>query len=525
MTLRAMTLQQPVSGGGVPPSPPTTKVKARRQGASSSFSPLKLTSETSKTQSIRLRTAVWLLIGTLAMASAFVFVRAALSATSSGGIVVGPGVVFRPSGSWADLRFTSQQTFQSEVIVGATGVSFDGVALDVVKLPQTLPRASVNITTWAPSAGNGTTAIELVVTSDPNSTVWLNASGLRNDAIYNVYVDGVWQRIFLTLGNVSFPWATWSSHTIDFRPLIVGAPIIDTTPPAATTDLRATGWGTDFATLGWTAPGNNGTVGQASTYDIRYSTKPLNATNFGNATPIPTGRPHVAGTPETVNVTGLSPNTTYWFALRTADAVPNWSPLSSIVKILTLLSYEGVPSINGVAYDPTVAQVQLTFSEPMNTTSVEQALNVTPSVPFEVTWASDTQLTIRIQASLTTGTTYRVTIQPHAAANTGIPMARTFDFEFGALSSGETQLFFGFPAGLVYFLLADLAVLALVTSFAFTRLVRSQHNVRKMQAAMIALARRMSSLVYASRGKRIQVKIAPPKVAARRGLSPFRGRK
>ena len=49
----------------------------------------------------------------------------------------------------------------------------------------------------------------------------------------------------------------------------------DTTPPADVTDLAVVGATTDSVTLSWTAPGDDGDVGTAATYDIRYSTSPI----------------------------------------------------------------------------------------------------------------------------------------------------------------------------------------------------------------------------------------------------------
>ena len=43
-------------------------------------------------------------------------------------------------------------------------------------------------------------------------------------------------------------------------------------------------------TVNWTAPGDDGSVGRASVYDLRYSNLPLTAANFSLATRI-TGLP------------------------------------------------------------------------------------------------------------------------------------------------------------------------------------------------------------------------------------------
>jgi len=83
--------------------------------------------------------------------------------------------------------------------------------------------------------------------------------------------------------------------------------------------------------LTWTAPADDGgTEGTASEYDIRYSLSPITDYNWDNATPC-TGEPSPkpAGTTKSFTVTGLFPSTTYYFALKTADEVPNSSGISN----------------------------------------------------------------------------------------------------------------------------------------------------------------------------------------------------
>lgn len=89
--------------------------------------------------------------------------------------------------------------------------------------------------------------------------------------------------------------------------------------------------------LTWTAPGDDGTIGTASQYDLRYSTSAINSTNFASATRwISTPTPAAPGTSQTTTVTGLNSSTTYFFALKTGDDVPNWSVISNVVSKATL---------------------------------------------------------------------------------------------------------------------------------------------------------------------------------------------
>jgi hypothetical protein len=84
--------------------------------------------------------------------------------------------------------------------------------------------------------------------------------------------------------------------------------------------------------LTWTAPGDDGVVGRATRYDLRYSTSPITATNFALATPalgLPTPAP--AGTIEHYSIGGLNSGATYYFAIKTVDDAGNWSAMSNVV--------------------------------------------------------------------------------------------------------------------------------------------------------------------------------------------------
>jgi hypothetical protein len=84
-------------------------------------------------------------------------------------------------------------------------------------------------------------------------------------------------------------------------------------------------------TLNWTAPGDDGTVGIATQYDLRYSTSPITTANFTNATKVTTvPTPASAGTKQSVSVSGLAMNTLYYFAIKSVDERGNWSGLSNI---------------------------------------------------------------------------------------------------------------------------------------------------------------------------------------------------
>jgi Fibronectin type III domain len=106
----------------------------------------------------------------------------------------------------------------------------------------------------------------------------------------------------------------------------------DATPPSAIADLSVTGQtGTSLA-LRWTAPGDDGTTGTATSYDVRWSLSAINSGNWGSATQA-SGEPAPAsaGTVQTFNLSGLTSGRTYYVAIRTLDNGGNTSSLSNVV--------------------------------------------------------------------------------------------------------------------------------------------------------------------------------------------------
>ena len=98
----------------------------------------------------------------------------------------------------------------------------------------------------------------------------------------------------------------------------------------------------------WTAPGDDGAVGRAAVYDLRYSHQPITVANFRQATKInglPT--PSAAGTPESLVVSGLSDDAAIYMAIESADQAGNWSGLSNV---LTRQGYTAGVELSALAF-------------------------------------------------------------------------------------------------------------------------------------------------------------------------------
>lgn len=113
----------------------------------------------------------------------------------------------------------------------------------------------------------------------------------------------------------------------------------DTTPPAAVVDLGATNATSTTVVLGWTAPGNDENIGKAASYDIRYGTSLITDANWSSRIKVSSEpSPSFAGTIEIFIISGLTANTTYYFALKTQDYAGNISGISNIASATTALA-------------------------------------------------------------------------------------------------------------------------------------------------------------------------------------------
>jgi subtilisin family serine protease len=111
----------------------------------------------------------------------------------------------------------------------------------------------------------------------------------------------------------------------------------DDTPPNAILDLAVSSATSNSLFLNWTATGDDGDTGTASTYDMRYSTSSIDDTNFDAAMQASgTPAPGPFGTPESMEVLDLDPGTTYYFAVKAQDEWGNSGPISNVAMGMTL---------------------------------------------------------------------------------------------------------------------------------------------------------------------------------------------
>ncbi|HKQ61612.1 MAG TPA: S8 family serine peptidase, partial [Candidatus Polarisedimenticolaceae bacterium] len=111
----------------------------------------------------------------------------------------------------------------------------------------------------------------------------------------------------------------------------------DELAPAAVADLRASFTEARRVRLRWTATGDDGSAGTVHRYDVRYATLPIDAASFGAAASVAGPNvPQPPGAEEELEIGGLTPSTTYFFALLAIDELGNASALSNLATATTL---------------------------------------------------------------------------------------------------------------------------------------------------------------------------------------------
>ncbi|HZI13854.1 MAG TPA: lamin tail domain-containing protein, partial [Myxococcus sp.] len=104
--------------------------------------------------------------------------------------------------------------------------------------------------------------------------------------------------------------------------------ITDNLAPAPAAQLDAVLEEDDSVRLSWRATGDDGALGRAARYELRFSDAVIDESNFGQAAQLTTGTPGDSGTLETALADGLTLGRTYYFGLRIIDGVGNASALT-----------------------------------------------------------------------------------------------------------------------------------------------------------------------------------------------------
>lgn len=174
-------------------------------------------------------------------------------------------------------------------------------------------------------------------TKDANLSIShsVNLSGLSSSTTYHFKV-------------ISLDEAGNQASSVDQTFVTISSIVADSISPSSVADLAFSNITQTSINLLWTSPGDDNNVGTAAIYDIRYSLNAITESNWTSASQI-SGEPMplISGSSQSVVVVGLTPDTTYYFAMKTSDEAPNISTISNIVTTKTLsVSTTNTPIVN-----------------------------------------------------------------------------------------------------------------------------------------------------------------------------------
>ncbi len=119
----------------------------------------------------------------------------------------------------------------------------------------------------------------------------------------------------------------------------------------------------DTVRLVWTAPGDDGNIGTATSYSVRMSLASINLSNWDSASVLPGApAPLAAGSTQSCVARGLSYGTVYYFALRSVDDAGNWSELSNVVRWDWVLDTAPPAAPSGLGAAPQSGSVLVSWS-------------------------------------------------------------------------------------------------------------------------------------------------------------------
>jgi uncharacterized repeat protein (TIGR01451 family) len=195
-----------------------------------------------------------------------------------------------------------------------------GVVTVTDTLPAGLTATTLSGSGWNCALGTLTCSRNTILAggaSYPAITLKLNVANTAPTSLTNV-------------SNVSGGGDSNASNNVTDDITLIGPDIF---PPAAIADLAAKrGILPGTVKLTWTAPGDDGMIGTATSYLVRYSSNAITDENTWNAATVITSgipMPLVGGSSQSMIVTDLTPGNTYYFSMRTQDDAFNLDGLSN----------------------------------------------------------------------------------------------------------------------------------------------------------------------------------------------------
>jgi len=249
--------------------------------------------------------------------------------------------------------FTFDNLYNYSAGVEISDVPTDTVLPDTVSNPGFIEGDKENTVTWTNPDNCDFAGVTIRYRTDgsfPSSRTGADGSSLAGDKLGGTYgAPDSYLHQPATNGTPYF-YSIWTKdddgnwNDTPMSPSTYASPH-DVTKPGQITDLAVVGASTSAfdATLEWTSTGDDGAVGQAKAYDIRFYDQPIFGTDttgnwndawqaVGEGYP----QPKPSGTLQSYKVAGLSPLTQYYFAIKAVDESGNDGAVSNSPTDTTL---------------------------------------------------------------------------------------------------------------------------------------------------------------------------------------------
>ncbi len=396
-----------------------------------------------------------------------VFVKALPFSTTQG--TTTDGMIWVKNGATVTVRYSDEddangiaQTFTTAFTwyaATATILSLDAASYSGTAATATITLKDPDLDTTT-SADTGT--VRVFSNSDPvGALITVTETGGATDIFTGTFQFETTRvanndKVFMTSGDrvtaYFFDVVTGGTPSTDgviaFAQWTLTGTAPDTTAPAAVTTLATSLPSSVALTLTWTAPADDGSTagsGNVAGYVFKVATAAFSAfTETANVVPsgvtVPSFTIAAAGQSQSVAISGLTPSTTYYVAVKARDEVPNYAAISNVATGTTQAADTTAPgTISTLATSAaTASTMTLTWTAPADDGATAGSGNVTGYV-VKVATASFTDFT-QVASVLPTGVTVgTITIVAPGASQTVVVsgLSASTDYFFAVKAQDE----------------------------------------------------------------------------------------
>ena len=214
-----------------------------------------------------------------------------------------------------------------------------------------------------------------------------------------------------------------------------------------------------------------------------------------------------------LTVVGLIPGVTYYYEAWAEGQGFAWGGILNVTLPSSTAPGPATPAVLGVVYSPDTQTLDVVFSQPMNQTSVAEALYLSPEASYQLEWKNDSHLQVHLTTLFASDQQITLTIGPSATRVSGQGLGGAFTFRFAIPPAAPA---IGADNGWAVWLPWMALTLAGGCVVALALLLRTRRKFRALRASTKQLTRRMQEL------RTLSSRPTPPapRAASQPGLRP-----